>query len=124
MAHEQCDLSPGPPPGGDSRQARRGADELPLRDAGYLLPSWEELSELSQACRDRGVPLHLDGARLWESQPHLGAGLAEIAALSETVYVSFYKGLGGLAGAAVAGPVEVVSAARQWRRASAARSAR
>ena len=46
--------------------------ELPLRDAGYLLPSWDELVAFSRACRERGVPLHLDGARIWESAPRLG----------------------------------------------------
>jgi len=55
--------------------------ELPLRDAGYLLPTWEELEAFSQACRDRSVPLHIDGARLWESTPGLGRSLAECAAL-------------------------------------------
>src|SRR5450759_4619860 len=66
--------------------------ELPLRDGGYLLPTWEELQAFSLACSDRGVPLHLDGARIWESAPHLGHTPAEIAALADTVYVSFYKG--------------------------------
>ena len=40
--------------------------------------------------------MHLDGARLWESQPFYGRPLAEIAGLFDTVYVSFYKELGGL----------------------------
>jgi threonine aldolase len=90
--------------------------ELPLRDAGFLLPTWDELTAFSRACRDRGVPLHLDGARLWESSPHLGHAPAEIAGLSDSVYVSFYKGLGGLAGAAVAGPETQVAQARLWRK--------
>ncbi len=89
--------------------------ELPLRDGGYLLPSWEELEAFSRACSDRGVPLHLDGARIWESAPHLGHSPAEIAALADTVYVSFYKGLRGLAGAVVAGPEDVIAEARLWR---------
>lgn len=89
--------------------------ELPLRDGGFLLPTWEELAALSGACRERGVPLHLDGARLWESQPHLGRPLEEVAALADSVYVSFYKGLGGLAGAVVAGPDDVLAEARVWR---------
>jgi threonine aldolase len=89
--------------------------ELPLRDAGYLLPAWDELEAFSVAARERGVPLHFDGARLWESQPYLGHSLAEIAALADSVYVSFYKGLGGLAGAIVAGPEDVVEEARRWR---------
>jgi len=89
--------------------------ELPLRDGGYVLPSWEELEAFSLACSDRDVPLHLDGARLWESAPHLGHTPAEIAALADTVYVSFYKGLRGLAGAAVVGAEDVISEVRLWR---------
>ena len=89
--------------------------ELPLRDGGYLLPTWQELIDLSRACRQRGVPLHLDGARLWESAPYWGRELHEVAALADSVYVSFYKGLRGLAGAVVAGPADVVDEARQWR---------
>ena len=89
--------------------------ELPLRDGGYLLPTWEELEAFSIACSDRGVPLHLDGARLWECAPHLGHTVAEIAALADTVYVSFYKGLRGMAGAVVAGPEEVIAEVRLWR---------
>jgi threonine aldolase len=89
--------------------------ELPLRDGGYLLPPWEDLDAFSRACSDRGVPLHLDGARIWESAPQLGHSPAEIAALADTVYVSFYKGLRGLAGAVVAGPEEVIAEVRLWR---------
>ncbi|MGI8692603.1 MAG: threonine aldolase family protein, partial [Geodermatophilaceae bacterium] len=89
--------------------------ELPLRDAGYLLPTWDELSAFARACRERDVPLHFDGARIWESTPYLDHTLAEVADLADSVYVSFYKGLGGLAGAVVAGPVDQVDEARQWR---------
>jgi threonine aldolase len=89
--------------------------ELPLRDGGYLLPSWAELEEFSLACRDRGVPLHLDGARIWESAPYLGHTPAQIASPADTVYVSFYKGLRRLAGAVVAGPEEVIAELRLWR---------
>lgn len=89
--------------------------ELPLRDAGYLLPSWEELVAFTDRARERGVPVHLDGARLWESQPFYDRPHAEIAALFDSVYVSFYKGLGGVAGAALAGPQDLVAQARRWR---------
>lgn len=89
--------------------------ELPLRHAGCLLPTWDELTGLSAACRERGVPLHVDGARLWESQPFYDRPLAEIAGLADSVYVSFYKGLGGLAGAAVAADEDVVAEVRRWR---------
>jgi len=90
--------------------------ELPLREAGCLLPTWEDLTELSKACRARGVALHFDGARIWESQPWFGRPLPEIAALADSLYVSFYKGLGGLAGAALLGPADFIAEARLWRR--------
>ncbi|GIL34229.1 low specificity L-threonine aldolase [Phycicoccus sp. DTK01] len=89
--------------------------EFPLRDAGYLLPSWEELVAFTDRARERGVPVHLDGARLWESQPFYDRPHAEIAALFDSVYVSFYKGLGGVSGAALAGPQDLVAQARRWR---------
>ena len=82
--------------------------ELPLRDGGCMLPSWDDLTALSDAARELGVPLHADGARIWESQPYWGKALAEIAGLVDSMYVSFYKGLEGLAGAALVGPEDVV----------------
>jgi threonine aldolase len=90
--------------------------ELPLREAGCLLPSWDDLAALSEACRAREVALHFDGARIWESQPWFDRPLAEIAALADSVYVSFYKGLEGLAGAALLGSAGFVAEARLWRR--------
>jgi len=90
--------------------------ELPLREAGCLLPTWDDLAGLSQACRARGVALHFDGARIWESQPWFGRPLPEISALADSLYVSFYKGLGGMAGAALLGPADFIAEARLWRR--------
>ena len=89
--------------------------ELPLRDAGYLLPTWDELVALVAAGKDRGARIHVDGARIWESVPYLGHELPEIAALADTVYVSFYKTLGGLSGAALAGPPDLIAQAKAWR---------
>jgi threonine aldolase len=90
--------------------------ELPLRDAGCLLPTWDELAAISGACRTRGTALHFDGARIWESRPWFDRTLPEIAALADSLYVSFYKGLEGLAGAALLGPTDFIAEARLWRR--------
>jgi threonine aldolase len=90
--------------------------ELPLRDAGCLLPTWDDLVALSGACRARGIALHFDGARIWESQPWFDHALPEIAALADSLYVSFYKGLGGISGAALLGPADFITEARLWRR--------
>ena len=89
--------------------------ELPLRDAGCLLPSWDELVALSAAARDRDVRLHADGARLWESVSYWDRSLAEVAALFDSVYVSLYKGLGGSSGALVVCPEDLAGELRSWR---------
>ncbi len=89
--------------------------ELPLRQAGFLAPSWEELTAIAAWCRAHSVALHLDGARIWELQPYYGRPLTEIAALADSIYVSFYKGLGGMGGCVVAGPPALVAAMRPWR---------
>jgi threonine aldolase len=60
------------------------------------------------------MAVHLDGARLWECAPAYGRSVAEIAALFDTVYVSFYKDLGAPAGCALAGPADIVDEARVW----------
>ena len=89
--------------------------ELPLRDAGCLLPTWDELVELSAAARGRGAPLHADGARIWESVPHWDRTLAEAADLFDSMYVSLYKGLGASSGALVVGPEDLAGELRSWR---------
>lgn len=80
-----------------------------------MLPEWDDLLATVQAARDRHAALHLDGARLWESTAHLGHGLTEIVDLFDSVYVSYYKGLGAGAGAALAGSAELIEEAHAWR---------
>ncbi|WP_268220417.1 threonine aldolase family protein [Streptomyces sp. EMB24] len=89
--------------------------ELPLRDAGFVLPTWDELSEVVEAARERDAVVHFDGARLWECTEHFGKSLEEIAGLADSVYVSFYKSLDAFGGAALAGPASLIEEARTWR---------
>ncbi|MER7487176.1 beta-eliminating lyase-related protein [Streptomyces sp. NPDC126497] len=89
--------------------------ELPLRDAGFVLPTWEELTGVVAAAREREAVVHVDGARLWECTEHFGRPLEEIAGLADSVYVSFYKSLDAYGGAALAGPATLVEEARAWR---------
>lgn len=89
--------------------------ELPLRRAAFQAPDWTELTAMADWARGRGIPFHIDGARLWEVAPWYGKSLAEIADLSDSIYVSFYKGLGGLGGCVLAGPADFIAAAKPWR---------
>jgi threonine aldolase len=93
--------------------------ELPQRGLGGTLPSWDELVAQVSWARDRGAAVHLDGARLWDAGPFYakssGKSLSDIAGLFDTVYVSFYKGLGGIAGCCVAGDAGVIEELSVWR---------
>jgi threonine aldolase len=90
--------------------------ELPQRDLGGELPSWEDLQAQIDWARERGTRVHMDGARLWEAGTFYERPYAEIASGFDSVYVSFYKGLGALAGSALAGPANFIDEARPWMR--------
>jgi threonine aldolase len=90
--------------------------ELPQRDLGGQLPTWDDLVAQTDWAHEHGAAAHMDGARLWGCTEFYGRSLAEIAGPFDTVYVSFYKQLGGLPGSILAGPEDVIAEARVWRR--------
>lgn len=90
--------------------------ELPQREIGGMLPSWEDLTEMVAYARERGMKVHLDGARLWESQPFYDRSYAKICELFDTVYVSFYKTLNGITGAMLLGEQDIIDEAKIWQR--------
>lgn len=90
--------------------------ELPQRELGGALPAWEELEDLLARGRERGMHLHCDGARLWECQPFYERDLRALCAPFDSVYLSFYKTLGALSGAALLGDADFCARARVWLR--------
>jgi threonine aldolase len=58
----------------------------------------------------------MDGARLWETGTYYARPYAAIAGGFESVYMSMYKGVGGIAGAVLAGAKDWIAEARIWRR--------
>ncbi len=90
--------------------------ELPQREIGGQLPDLETLEKISTYCKEKGIRLHLDGARLFEILPFYKKSAAEICSLFDSVYVSFYKGIGGLAGAILAGPASFTEQSKVWKR--------
>lgn len=89
--------------------------ELPIRRAAYHLMPLPQLKRISEWCRQKGVHFHIDGARLWEASAGYGVSLAELSELADTVYVSFYKGLGGLGGAVLAGEQVLLDRFQVWK---------
>lgn len=90
--------------------------ELPQREIGGQLPDYGELEAISAHCRKQGIKLHLDGARLFEILPHYKKSAADICSLFDSVYVSFYKGIGGIAGAILAGDADFTGESKVWKR--------
>jgi threonine aldolase len=90
--------------------------EIPMREIGGQLSSWEDLAAIKIHCKAHGIHLHMDGARLWEAAAGYGRDVATIAAGFDSVYVSLYKGIGGLGGAMLLGSREFVARAAEWFR--------
>ncbi|MHC0036935.1 threonine aldolase family protein [Pseudoneobacillus sp. C159] len=90
--------------------------ELPQREIGGQLPHYETIVEISKFCREKGIKLHLDGARLYETLPFYQKSAAEICSLFDSVYLSFYKGIGGIAGAILAGERDFIDQSKVWKR--------
>lgn len=90
--------------------------ELPMREVGGQLPSWEELEAIKLQARSRGIRLHLDGARLWECKSFYNKKYSEICAGFDSVYVSFYKGIGALPGAMLLGSQDFIDQSKLWQR--------
>lgn len=71
--------------------------------AGGMVTSLDRLRAIQEVAATQGMPLHLDGARLWNASVATGTSLADFAACAATVMVSFSKGLGAPVGAALVG---------------------
>ncbi len=84
--------------------------------AGGKVMPLETLRGLRELADEQGMPLHLDGARLWNAAAATGVPASEFAALADTVMVCFSKGLGAPVGSALAGTAEAISRAHEWRK--------
>lgn len=89
--------------------------ELPQRAIGGQQPPFEELCSQLAWAREQGAATHLDGARIWESAAGYQLPIREIAEPFDTVYASFYKGIGALPGCCVTGSDGVIAEIREWR---------
>ncbi len=90
--------------------------EMGQRHSGGLLPDWDDLQALKQRAKELKVPLHMDGARIWSTRQHYNnRSLAEISDGFSSVYVSFYKDIGAIGGAALIGDAEFIREAKAWR---------
>lgn len=92
------------------------AIESPVRRRDHAMADLGEIRRISAWARERGIRLHLDGARLFNLPLHTGKKLPEIAALFDTVYVSLWKHFNGMTGAVLAGDKAVIEGLFHVRR--------
>ncbi|HLT60986.1 MAG TPA: GntG family PLP-dependent aldolase [Microlunatus sp.] len=76
----------------------------------------DRLRAVAELCRDHGLGLHLDGARIWNAHVATGTPLAEYGRLCDTVSVCFSKGLGAPVGSMLLADADRIARARVLRK--------
>lgn len=85
------------------------------RGGGRIYPL-EKIEAISDWARRHGLIMHLDGARLWNAVVATGIAAKDWSRHFDTVSVCFSKGLGAPIGSALAGPRNLMNAARRARK--------
>jgi threonine aldolase len=90
--------------------------ESPVRRKDHQMFDFNVMEQVSAYARQRGIRLHLDGARMFSLPYHSGKSVREHAALFDTVYVSVWKHFNGASGAILAGQESFVRGLFHTRR--------
>lgn len=84
--------------------------------AGGVVVPMDEVAAVSQVARERGVPVHLDGARLANAVVASGLEAAAWTAHADSVSLCLSKGLGAPVGSVVAGSEDFIARAMRVRK--------
>lgn len=98
-----------------ARTALVCAENTHNRHGGVVVPL-EALRALAAAARERGVRVHLDGARLWNASVASGIPIRDWAATADTLMMCFSKGLGAPVGSILVGDAGTIRRARRLRK--------
>jgi len=74
------------------------------------------LQAVAAVAREHGLPVHLDGARIFNAALALGCDPREIAGVADSTMFCLSKGLGAPVGSVLCGPAGFVSRARKKRK--------
>ncbi|QHS50925.1 low-specificity L-threonine aldolase [Edaphobacter sp. 12200R-103] len=85
--------------------------------AGGTVTPLEVLQEIWRGARETGLPLHLDGARVFNAAAALGVDVVELTAGFDTVMFCLSKGLGAPVGSMLVGSAKAIERARTFRKA-------
>ncbi|WP_074406855.1 threonine aldolase family protein [Aquimarina megaterium] len=90
--------------------------DIPYRELGGIPIPWEELEKIKDYCKQNDILLHADGARLWECASYYKKSYKEICKGLDSIYVSLYKGIGGMAGCFLCGNSSTIKEAKKWKK--------
>ena len=90
--------------------------ETPHYRYGGIVPSLDSLRAIRDMANSHKLPVHLDGARIWNAAVSLSVEPADIAKHADSVMASLSKGLGAPVGSILAGPQPFVDVARRFRK--------
>jgi threonine aldolase len=82
---------------------------------GRVVPA-DVLARLRTTCRERGLALHIDGARIWNAAVASGLALSDYGALADTLSCCLSKGLGCPVGSLLVGDRAHIDEARRLRK--------
>lgn len=74
------------------------------------------IDDICDRAHERGVPVHMDGARIFNASVATGKPVREIAAKVDTVMFCLSKALGAPAGSILAGPAPLIEKGRLLRK--------
>ena len=84
--------------------------------AGGTVYPMRTVCEICDASHERGVRVHMDGARIFNASAALGIPVHEIASRADTVMFCMSKALGAPAGSMLAGPADLIAKGRLYRK--------
>ena len=85
------------------------------RGGGICYPI-SEIEKISKFCESKNIPLHLDGARLFNALVKTGVKTNYIGPLFDSISICFSKGLGAPVGSVLVGSKEFIRKARRVRK--------
>lgn len=84
--------------------------------AGGTVTTPEQVRAVAEVAHARGIPVHIDGARIYNAAVALQLPPATLTADADTVNVCLSKGLGAPVGSVLCGPRQFIQAARKYRK--------
>jgi threonine aldolase len=90
--------------------------ENTMNKGGGCYYDFEEIRAIREVCTNRNIPLHLDGARLFNALVETGESTLQYGEVFDSISICLSKGLGCPVGSLLIGTNETIQKARRFRK--------